>query len=93
MFADACGTSEGYLRKAISIHQQIGSDLCIKIERESGGAVKCEELRPDVDWAYLRNTPATPDTPTPEAIAEAEAKRNGGIRQHGDAKDRNNIIK
>lgn len=30
---------------------------------------------------------------TPEAIAEAEAKRNGGMRTHGDDKDRNNISK
>lgn len=24
------------------------------IERHTGGAVTCEELLPDVDWAYLR---------------------------------------
>lgn len=29
---------------------------CIKIERLTGGIVTCEELRPDVDWAYLRGT-------------------------------------
>lgn len=54
LFVDACGTSEGYLRKAISIDQRLGADLCIAIDRESGGAVPCESLRPDVDWAYLR---------------------------------------
>lgn len=53
-FTAACDTSEGYLRKAVSINQKIGSDLCILIERESGRAVKCEDLRPDVDWAYIR---------------------------------------
>ena len=25
-----------------------------EIERVTGGAVRCEELRPDVDWAVLR---------------------------------------
>lgn len=55
-FCDACGTSERYLRKAISIHQRLGADLCINIERESKQAVECEDLRPDVDWAYLRGT-------------------------------------
>ena len=30
------------------------------IERESGGAIRCEELHPDVDWSYLRAT--TPQT-------------------------------
>ena len=32
----------------------------ITIERESGGAVRCEDLRPDVDWAYLRGTAISP---------------------------------
>ena len=51
-FVERCGTSEGYLRKAISKGQQLGE--------KSKRAVTCEELRPDVDWAYLRDsTPAT----------------------------------
>lgn len=75
-FAESCGTSEGYLRKAVSINQKLGSDLCILLERESGGVIKCEDLRPDVDWAYLRST-ATPIDPS---IAEAESARNGGLR-------------
>ena len=55
-FARRCNTSIGYFRKAISINQRLGESLCINIERESSGAVTCEELRPDVDWAYLRRT-------------------------------------
>lgn len=55
-FCKRCGTSERYLRKAISIRQRLGADLCINIERESSGDVECEDLRPDVDWAYLRGT-------------------------------------
>lgn len=55
-FADRCNTSVGYLRKAISIKQTIREALCIDIERESKGAVRCEEMRPDVDWAYIRST-------------------------------------
>jgi len=54
-FARRCGTSVGYLRKAASIGQKIGEGLCIALERESQKAIRCEELRPDVDWAYLRN--------------------------------------
>ncbi len=27
---------------------------CIPIEKLTGGTVRCEELRPDIDWAYLR---------------------------------------
>lgn len=58
-FATRCGTSVGYLRKAISSGQRIGERIVINIERESAGAVRCEDLRPDVDWAYLRNTANT----------------------------------
>ncbi len=32
------------------------SALAINIERESSAAVSCEEMRPDVDWAYLRQS-------------------------------------
>jgi DNA-binding transcriptional regulator YdaS (Cro superfamily) len=56
-FCAACGTTVGYLRKACSINQQLGSDLCILIDRESGGMVSVEDLRPDVDWGYLRSRP------------------------------------
>lgn len=52
-FASRCETSLSYLRKAISVNQKIGERLVIAIERESQGAVRCEHLRPDVDWKYL----------------------------------------
>lgn len=64
-FASRCGTTVGYLRKAISKGQQLGEKLVINMERESGGRLRCEELRPDVDWAYIRAS-AT-DTATAEA--------------------------
>jgi DNA-binding transcriptional regulator YdaS (Cro superfamily) len=54
-FATRCGTSVGYLRKAASVGQ-LGEGLCIRIDRESAGVVTCEDLRPDVDWAYLRRS-------------------------------------
>lgn len=52
-FANRCETSLSYLRKAISIGQTLGERLVIAIERESAGSVRCEHLRPDVDWKYL----------------------------------------
>jgi DNA-binding transcriptional regulator YdaS (Cro superfamily) len=55
-FAARCGTTVGYLRKACSIGQRIGEKLCIDIEKATSGQVRCETLRPDVDWAYLRNS-------------------------------------
>jgi len=61
LFAVRCGTTIGYLRKALSVGARIGESICINIERESLGAVRCEDLRPDVDWAYLRGTDCAPD--------------------------------
>ena len=34
---------------------QVPAEHCPAIERATAGAVRCEELRPDVDWAYLRS--------------------------------------
>lgn len=55
-FAKRCGTTANHLRN-IAYGQgkkPCGEALCINIERESGGKVRCETLRPDVDWGYLR---------------------------------------
>ena len=61
-FASRCGTTIGYLRKAISAKKPLGESLCINIDRESGGAVRCEHLRQEVDWAYLRSTQPAQET-------------------------------
>ncbi len=45
--------------------KQVPAERCPAIERATGGAVRCEDLRPDVDWAYLRAT----DCPVPEKEA------------------------
>jgi DNA-binding transcriptional regulator YdaS (Cro superfamily) len=58
-FCSSIDASERYLRKAISKGQRMGVELCIAIDRNSGGAVRCEDIRPDVDWAYLRTSQAT----------------------------------
>jgi DNA-binding transcriptional regulator YdaS (Cro superfamily) len=34
--------------------RQVPAARCPDIERATGGAVRCEDLRPDVDWNYLR---------------------------------------
>lgn len=36
--------------------RQVPAERCPEIEKATGGAVRCEDLRPDVDWAYLRST-------------------------------------
>lgn len=55
-FAARCRTSVGQLKQVAYKHRRPNAGLAIDIERESGGAVTCEELRADVDWAYLRSS-------------------------------------
>jgi DNA-binding transcriptional regulator YdaS (Cro superfamily) len=55
-YAERCGTSLGYLRKALSTKERIAESTAIALDRESGGRVPVEDVRPDVDWSYLRGT-------------------------------------
>jgi DNA-binding transcriptional regulator YdaS (Cro superfamily) len=62
---NVCG-SQSELAKQIGVAPQvvnnwlrrknIPAEHCPEIEKATGGAVRCEELRPDVDWAYLRKS-------------------------------------
>lgn len=40
--------------------RQVPAEHCPVIERITHGEVRCEELRPDVDWGYLRMPLAKP---------------------------------
>lgn len=55
-FARRCRTSYGHLRNVAYGQKPCAPELAIRVERESGRAVRCETLCPDVDWAYLRGT-------------------------------------
>lgn len=55
-FAARCGTSLGQLKQVAYGYRRPSAALTISIERESSRAVSCEEMRPDIDWAYLRNS-------------------------------------
>lgn len=55
-FAERCDSTPKYLLKIARGHGRVGTALAINIERESGGRVRCEDLRPDVDWEYLRTS-------------------------------------
>jgi len=57
-FADRAGTSIGFLRKAICVKQKLGEGICIRIEAATKGAVRAEDLRPDVPWHVIRNSRA-----------------------------------
>lgn len=51
-FASTCGTSIGYLRKAVSRGHELGPALCVLIEKASNGAVSRKHLHPN-DWISI----------------------------------------
>ena len=51
-FALRCGTSIGYLRKALSKNHELGPALCVLIEEASSGVVTRKNLHPG-DWASI----------------------------------------
>ena len=48
---------------------KVPAERCPAIERATGRQVRCEDLRPDVDWAYLREHIEEPGTPR-ESVSE-----------------------
>ncbi|MGF6806265.1 hypothetical protein OKW30_001391 [Paraburkholderia sp. Clong3] len=71
-FAIACGTTIGYLRKAISTGTELGVPLCCDIERESAFRVTRFDLRPDNwhrNWPDLIGKPGSPPVPAEREVA------------------------
>lgn len=54
--AERIGVSRSYLSQMASGVSPISPERAVEIEKATKGCVTCEELRPDVDWAYLRGT-------------------------------------
>ena len=50
----------------LSGKRPVPAERCPSIERLTGGAVTCEQLRPDVEWSYLRHV-------TPTQVGDAKA--------------------
>lgn len=61
-FAVRCSTTYGHLRNVAYGQKPCGESLAINVERESAGVIRCEMLRPDVDWAVLRKSSAEPSS-------------------------------
>lgn len=53
--AKRCATTVGQLKQIAYGHRRASVGLTICLERETNAAIKCEQLRPDIDWNYLRN--------------------------------------
>jgi len=54
--ATAVGFASGHLRNIAYGSRACGEGLAISIEKETCGKVRCEDLRDDVDWQFLRGS-------------------------------------
>jgi DNA-binding transcriptional regulator YdaS (Cro superfamily) len=52
--AEALGVTKGAVSQWKLSGRRVPAEHCPSIERLTAGAVHCEELRPDVDWAFIR---------------------------------------
>jgi len=57
--------------------RQVPTERCPAIERATSGAVRCETLRPDVDWAVLRDSQQATVAPTPAPKAKSQKAAPG----------------
>tara|TARA_R110002124_G_scaffold282571_2_gene457837 strand:+ start:1143 stop:1376 length:234 start_codon:yes stop_codon:yes gene_type:complete len=53
-FASKCCSTPGQIRQ-VAYGRRASAELAIRIDKASCGAVRCEDIRPDIDWSYLRN--------------------------------------
>lgn len=54
--ADALGVSAKTVWAWVNRPMYVPAEYCPSIEKATSGVVTCEDLRPDVDWAFLRST-------------------------------------
>jgi DNA-binding transcriptional regulator YdaS (Cro superfamily) len=57
--ARALGVTPGAVNQWLTDRTVITEGRCIQIEAATNGLVRCEDLRPDVQWSVLRGTAAT----------------------------------
>ena len=53
--------------------KRIPSDFCPQIEQATNGLVRCEDMRPDVAWSVLRQSPELAQAPVPQPQTAQEA--------------------
>lgn len=54
--AKRCQTSTGQLKQVAYGNRRASAGLAVSLERETSGAITCEQLRADIDWAFVRST-------------------------------------
>jgi DNA-binding transcriptional regulator YdaS (Cro superfamily) len=67
--ASLLGVSKAAVNQWKDPGRKVPAEKCPAIEKATGGAVRCEDLRPDVAWGVLREQ--APETPQ-DAQSQAE---------------------
>lgn len=67
--ARALGVTPPTVHQWLKGQRPIPAERCPAIERLTNRAVSCESLRPDVDWAYLRVSVLTINTPPNQEVS------------------------
>lgn len=62
VLADRLGVTPPFVNQWLSGYRRVPAERCPDIERLTGGAVRCEDLRPDVDWGVLRTGAPQPES-------------------------------
>lgn len=64
--AKELGVTPGAVSQWVSGTTEVAAERCPAIERATGGQVRCEDLRPDVEWSVLRRCLSEVSLNTPE---------------------------
>ncbi len=56
------GVTAGAVNQWANGTSAVAAERCPQIEQATAGQVRCEDLRPDVQWHVLRNTPPAAST-------------------------------
>lgn len=62
------GVTKGAISQWKLPGRRIPAEHCPVIQKFTGGAVRCETLRPDIDWASVRTAPPTVRTRRPPTV-------------------------
>lgn len=54
--ARALGVTPGAVNQWVSGETKLTAERCMQIEEATLRQVRCEDLRPDLNWAYIRAT-------------------------------------
>lgn len=77
--ARSLGVTPGAVNQWVSGMTTLTAERCIQIEKATAGQVRCEDLRPDVDWAYIRGTSSEQKQPPALASQAVGAMAGQGV--------------